>query len=98
MSDLQPYLDDTDYFFLGDGRMMVAIQWSRNPSASPYGIILCDPERMSRKNGSLLFHPELGLARTMLTVIVDGVRYTPSHETVQAAWDFGRGHSVVVRW
>lgn len=98
MSDLQSYLRDTDYFFIGDGRMMVAIQWSRNPSASPYGILLCDPERMSRKNGSLLFHPELELTRTMLTVIVDGVRYTPRHDDVQAAWDFGHNHSVVVRW
>jgi hypothetical protein len=98
MADVDTYLPDTDYFFLGDGRIMVAIQWSRNADASPYGILLCDPERMSRKNGSLLFHPEMGLARTMLTLIVDGERHTPQHADVQVAWDFSRNHSVVVRW
>ncbi len=98
MSDAVPYLSNTDYFFIGNGKMMAAIQWSRNPSASPYGIILCDPERMSRKNGSLLFHPELGLARTMLTIVADGVRYTPRHNDVHVSWSIARTSSVVVRW
>lgn len=98
MSDLQTQLPDTNYFFLGDGRIMVVIQWSRAPEASPYGLMLYDPERMSRKNGSLLFHPELGLQRTMLTVIVDGVRHRPRHEDVRVAWDLSRSHAVIIRW
>lgn len=98
MTDLQTNPPDTDYFFLGDGRMMATIQWSRNPALSPYGLLICDPERMSRKNGSLLFHPEHGLARTMLTAIVDGVRYSPQHGDVQVAWKIERNPSVVVRW
>src|ERR1041384_3985134 len=98
IDDLQTNAPDTDYFFLGDGRIMAAIQWSRSPTLSPYGLILYDPERMSRKNGALLFHPELGLSRTMLTVIVDGVRHVPRHEDLRGAWDFTDGASVVVRW
>ncbi|MEO5931684.1 MAG: hypothetical protein ABIR47_17245 [Candidatus Kapaibacterium sp.] len=98
MSDIQTNLPDTDYFFLGDGRLMAVIQWSRNPGASPYGILICDPERMSRKQGALLFHPELGLSRTMLSVIVNGVRHQPRHEDVQAMWDFNGGPAVVIRW
>ncbi|MBS1912516.1 MAG: hypothetical protein JST22_11065 [Bacteroidetes bacterium] len=98
MSDAQPYLPSTDYFFLGNGRIMVAIQWSRDTSASPYGILLCDPERMSRKNGSLLFHPEMGLARTMLTVVVDGVRYQARHDNLQVKWSAGRNNDVVAEW
>lgn len=77
---------------------MVAIQWSRDPSASPYGILLCDPERMSRKNGSLLFHPELGLARTMLTVTVNGVRHQARHDDLTMRWQLGHGNTVVAEW
>ncbi len=98
MLDHQPHLPDTDYFFIGNGTIMAAIQWSRCPAASPYGIVLCDPERMSRKNGSLLFHPELGLARTMLAVVVNGIRHTPRHNDVCARWQFNRNSTVVVQW
>lgn len=98
MSDLQTQLPDTDYFFMGNGRIMVAIQWSRMAEASPYGIMMYDPERMSRKNGSMLFHPELGLERTMLTVIVDGVRHRPRHDNVQIVWSPGRTPAVLIRW
>ncbi len=76
---------------------MAAVQWSRNRQLSPYGLLLADPERMTRKYGTLLFHPELGLARTMLTALVDGIRYTPKHEHTTVEWDAGR-RSVVIRW
>lgn len=88
---------DTDYFLLGDGSVTLTIQWSRTQGLSPYGVLISDPERMPRKNGTFLFHPELGLERTMLTVIVDGQRFRPRHEDVTVAWDLGR-RCVVVRW
>lgn len=77
---------------------MAVIQWSRIPGMSPYGILLCDPERMSRKEASLLFHPEWGLARTMLTVINDGERLSPAVEETVASWDVNQSAAVVVRW
>jgi hypothetical protein len=98
VNDLLTNAPDTDYFFLGDGRIMAVIQWSRNPELSPYGLILYDPERMSRKNGALLYHPELGLSKTMLTVVVDGVRHTARHADTLIAWDFNDGPAVVARW
>lgn len=89
---------ETSYFFLGDGRIMAVLQWSRSPGMSPYGLLLCDPERMSRKEGSLLFHPEFGLARTMLTVVIEGKRFTPATDETVASWDIQSPPSVVVRW
>lgn len=96
--DARTDASDTHYFFLGDGRIMAVIQWSACPGMSPYGILLCDPERMSRKEGSLLFHPEWGLSRTMLTVIVDGKRLTPRMKETMASWDVNAAPAVVVRW
>lgn len=98
MLDLETTIPDTDYFFLGDGRTMAVLQWSRHPDASPYGVMLYDPARVSRKNGSLLSHPELGLSRTMLSVRIDGVRYRPAHDSVSVRWEPGEVPAVVVSW
>jgi len=53
---------------------------------------------MSRKQGSLLFHPEAGLSRTMLTVVVNGRRYSPSSERTTASWDLSGPPTVEIRW
>ncbi len=98
MSDLQTFAPDTDYFMLGDGRLMAIIQWSRNPALSPLGLVLYEPERMSRKNGSLLFHPELGLARTMLGVTIAGERHQPRHDDLHISWDDSEEPAVIARW
>ncbi len=98
MLDLETRIPDTDYFFLGDGRTLAVLQWSRHPGASPYGLMLYDPARISRKNGSLLSHPELGLSRTMLSVRIGEVRYRPEHASVQVRWEPGAVPAVVVSW
>ncbi len=84
--DFQTNPQDTEYFFLGSGKIQVAIQWSRNPECTPLGIILSMPHQFHRKWGSYLFHPELGLERTVPTVIIDGVRYKPTHENLKVCW------------
>ncbi|HET6401721.1 MAG TPA: hypothetical protein VFH95_10015 [Candidatus Kapabacteria bacterium] len=83
--DFETTLPDTDYFFLGSGTIQVAIQWSRHPGATPLGILLSDAEHFARKWSTHLFHPEYGLEKTMLTLIVNGVRYQPG-EGLQVVW------------
>src|ERR1017187_6664046 len=83
--DFETTLPDTDYFFLGSGKIQAAIQCSHHPGATPLGIIISDPEHFARKWSTHLFHPEYGLEKTMVTVILDGVRYRPD-ENVKAAW------------
>jgi hypothetical protein len=98
-ADSQTTLSDTDYFFLGSGKIMAAIQWSRNPQATPLGVILSRPEHFARKSGSHLFHPELGLERTMITVIIDGLRYKATHDHLAVEWDDYEGvPSVFASW
>lgn len=97
--DFQTTLPDTDYFFLGSGKIQAAIQWSRNKDATPLGFILSRPDQFARKWGSHLFHPELGLERTMVTVIIDGVRYKPSHDSLQVSWSEHQGvPNIFARW
>lgn len=98
MPDHATNAPNTEYFLLGDGRITAAVQWSRDPSLSPIGLLLWDAERMTRKEGTWLFHPELGLQRTMLTVVVDGVRHRPTHQTVRVEWQLRRRPEVVATW
>ncbi len=88
-------LVDTEYFFLGNGNIAVAIQWSRNADATPLGLMLWRPDQFTRKWGTALFHPEYGLERTMLTVIIDGIRYSPRHHELSVEWSEYEGVPVV---
>jgi hypothetical protein len=97
--DAQTYPPDTEYFFLGSGKIQAGIQWSRNPDCTPLGIVLSMPDQFSRKWGSLLFHPELGLERTMVTVIIDGVRYKAEHADLKVCWGKYEGvPNVLATW
>ncbi|MGE3799999.1 MAG: hypothetical protein AB7H80_03180 [Candidatus Kapaibacterium sp.] len=78
---------DTEYFFFGDGFLSVAIQWSKNSAMSPYGILLWRTKSFQRKDGTSLFHPELGLSGTMLTVVVEDQKFRPTHEGTRVWWE-----------
>jgi hypothetical protein len=70
-SDSNIYNSETEYFFIGDGRLTCAIQWSKNHEMTPYGLILQDPEKRARKDSSLLFHPEFGFSKTTIFMAKD---------------------------
>ncbi|HEY6172170.1 MAG TPA: hypothetical protein VIX80_07930 [Candidatus Kapabacteria bacterium] len=97
--DFRTDTPDTEYFFLGSGKIQVAIQWSRDTSCTALGIILSHPHHFTRKHGSHLFHPEFGLERTMITVIIDGVRYQPTHDNLEVCWSEHDGvPNVLATW
>ena len=95
--DFETTLPDTDYFVLGSGSIQAAIQWSRHPGATPLGLVLSDPAHFARKWSSHLFHPEYGLGKTMLTLILDGKRYQPD-ESTQVVWFPGEIPGVTALW
>lgn len=97
--DFRTDIPDTEYFFLGSGKIQAAIQWSKDPSCTPLGIILSDPQHFTRKHGSHLFHPEFGLERTMITVIIEGVRYKAGHDNLNVCWSEHEGvPNVLASW
>ncbi|HET6512232.1 MAG TPA: hypothetical protein VFH43_08575, partial [Candidatus Kapabacteria bacterium] len=85
--DFETYLPNTQYFFLGNGRIQCAIQWSEDDGCTPLGLLLSDPAHFSRKWSTLLFHPEYGLERTQLTLIHKGIRCKPQRESLRVSWD-----------
>jgi hypothetical protein len=106
--DFETTLPETDYFVLGSGKIQAAIQWSRHPGCTPLGLLISNPEHFARKWSTHLFHPEFGLTRTVVAIIIDGVRYQPDESTqvvwypddlqgVTALWNAG-GVSVIERF
>jgi hypothetical protein len=97
--DFRTDTPETEYFFLGSGKIQAAIQWSKDPSCTPLGISLSHPQHFTRKHGSHLFHPEFGLERTMATIIIDGVRYQPTHNDLNVCWSEHEGvPNVLATW
>jgi hypothetical protein len=97
--DFRTDTPDTEYFFLGSGKIQAAIQWSKDTSCTPLGILLSHPQQFTRKHGSHLFHPEFGLERTMITVIIDGVRYQAMHDNLNICWSDHEGvPNVLATW
>lgn len=97
--DFRTDTPDTEYFFLGSGKIQAAIQWSKDTSCTPLGIVLSHPQHFTRKHGSHLFHPEFGLERTMITVIIDGIRYKATHDNLKVCWSEHEGvPNVLATW
>ncbi|HYE76173.1 MAG TPA: hypothetical protein VEF04_22700, partial [Blastocatellia bacterium] len=97
--DFETYLPNTQYFFLGNGKIQTAVQWSEDPGCTPLGLLISDPAHFSRKWSSYLFHPEYGLERTQLTLIIDGQRKKPVANSLHVQWDNDAVEpAVVAQW
>ncbi len=95
--DFETTLPDTDYFFFGSGRIQAAVQWCRGEKGTALGLLISDPVHFARKWSTHLFHPEYGLERTMLTVILDGERYQPD-ELTRVVWYPDEMPGVTAMW
>jgi hypothetical protein len=98
-ADFETNSPSTQYFVFGAGKLLAAIQWSQDPHCSPMGLLISDPRHFSRKWSTHLFHPEYGLGKTMVTVIIGGIRYHADHKSTKVKWVKITGiPSVVVTW
>jgi len=69
--DFMTYLEGIEYFVLGNGEVIGAVQFAPKDSpASFFGFTLWDAEVFCRKWSSYLYHPERGFANTRVGVLV----------------------------
>jgi hypothetical protein len=72
--DAQTDLPGVEYFFLGSGRIAVAVQHATGEALekdmTPLGLLFWDPHNFSRKVSTFTFHPEWGLRRGQISVRV----------------------------
>jgi hypothetical protein len=85
-ADVRTRLTDVDYFFVGNGRILAAVQICRSGEGTPLGLLVMDPETFGPKRASLTCDPETGVTSTMVAVRLGTSEYTPTSSAIQAGW------------
>ena len=101
--DAQTNPKGVEYFFLGNGKITVALQYATGEGLrlgmTPLGLLIWDPAQFSRKWSTYLFHPEWGLKREMMTVTIGDNSYQIDPSSLSVRWDFSDKTPVVnVSW
>jgi hypothetical protein len=73
--DFITFFPGIEYFYLGNGDIMGAVQYSPvDAQASFFGFTLMNAERFCRKWSTFLYHPERGFGATRMGVTIDEER------------------------
>lgn len=98
--DFRTDLPGAEYFFLGNGRILAALQSCEGTSSGTHcGLLVMSAEHFTRKSGTFLYHPESGLKHSLAAVVVNGVEYLPEPGNAQVRWEYPDGiPTVAVTW
>ena len=87
--DYQSNNPGLEYYFLGNGRVLAAVQTSPKPEYGTHcGLLFMSSEHFCRKMSTYLYHPERGLQNSRVTVIVNGVGYPPEYDRSTVVWRY----------
>ncbi len=93
--DVKTFLKNVSYFFIGNGSVQAAVQYSPGGEGSPLGLLIMDPEKLKPKRGALTLDREAGIAKTMLSLIIDGKSDDYRYRDIYVAWDKTRDFPVI---
>lgn len=97
--DVATRLRDVSYFFLGNGLIQAAVQFSPKGDGTLVGLLVMNPDRLRAKRAALTMDARAGLAATQLELRVDGGRHQPMAGAVRVAWQSGAAVPTVrVEW
>lgn len=84
--DVRTRLSGASYFFLGNGEIQAAVQFSPTGEGTPLGLLIMDPDRLGKKRDSLTMDGENGLDGTMVRIDVQSAEMAPRPPHVDVAW------------
>ena len=98
--DFQSNNAGTEYYFLGNGLILAALQTSTDPAMGTHcGLLLMSPEHFGRKISTYLYHPERGLQNSRTTVVVDRRGFLPEIASSKVNWEYPDGiPTIAVVW
>ena len=94
--DVRTRLGDTDYYFLGNGHVMAAIQHCRSGEGTPLGLVVFHPDRFGPKRAVLTCDDLTGLEGTRVGVRVGAATHLPTSLETRVGWD-GSAETPTVR-
>lgn len=83
--DVRTRLKNASYFFLGNGMIQLAIQWSPEGEGSTYGLVFMDPNELTPKRDALSFEESTGFGHSMLSIREENQVSEPGQCAVE--WD-----------
>jgi len=87
-SDVRTYLKNVSYFFIGNGLIQAAIQFSPENDGSPNGLLIMDPDKLRPKRNSFSLDEISGIENTMLSLINDHTGEDLICKNIKAGWSY----------
>ncbi len=99
-SDYQTAVDGIEYYFLGNGKIIAAVQTVERPEDGTHtGLILMPAERFGRKHSSLLYSVRSGLRYTRIGVSTGGAVVYPEPGKSRVRWEYPEAvPTVLIEW
>jgi len=97
--DVKTFLNDVSYFFIGNGLIQAAVQFSPSGEGTPYGLLIMDPDRLEFKRDSYTMDNISGLKNTGLSLIdsISGKDIIPGK--ISAEWSQTKAvPSAEIKW
>lgn len=98
--DYQSNNPGMEYYFLGNGKILAALQTSPKPESGTHcGLLVMSSEHFGRKISTYLYHPERGLQNSRFIALIDGKTYTPEFSKSSVHWEYPDSiPTVVIEW
>jgi hypothetical protein len=89
-----------EYYLLGNGRILTALQSSPKPESGTHcGMLFSSSDHFCRKLSTYLFHPERGLQNSRFTITIDGKGYGPDHGKATIRWEYpDKVPTIFIEW
>ncbi len=86
--DFRKDLEGAEYFVVGNGSILAAVQACPEPGGTHCGLLVMSPEHFTRKFGTFLYHPERGLRDSRASVLIGGAEYFPEAGATEVSWEY----------
>jgi hypothetical protein len=84
--DVRTKLKDVNYFFIGNGHILAAVQCAPSGEGTPLGLLIMNPDQLGKKREALTMNPVTGLEDLMIYFEVENSMETVAPQTLQAEW------------
>jgi hypothetical protein len=98
--DYQSNNPGIEYYFLGNGKIIAALQSSPDPDQGTHaGLLVMSSDHFGRKLSTYLYHPKRGVQNARFIAIVDGRGYAPEFASSVIQWEYPNSiPTVVLHW
>ena len=84
--DVRTRLAGANYFLLGNGLIQAAVQHAPHGEGTPLGLLIMDPDRLSKKRDALTMQPDSGLTTSVVHLVTATADVGPMLNALTVSW------------